>query len=186
MGVDLRALQQRALELMKLADFGDESIRVNTEIVQHLPKDEGAWTRLGRCYLEQRAFDEAVEALRTALSLNPSKTIATNLLAEVRKRRAMTPTAAQRATTGFSSREFALIGSLTGDDLLQALRPRMEALFDAINASTVAARIVDARKRAGATGSKLFHASSYYSGDVPGHMYAIHHGGRWEPQFNLG
>jgi len=186
MGVDLQALQQQALELMKRADFGDESIRVNAEIVQHLPKDDGAWTRLGRCYLEQRQFDEAVGALRTALSINPSKTIATNLLAEVRKRRALTPTAVQRASTGFSSREFALIESLTGDDLLHALRPRMEALFDTVNASTVAGRIVDARRRAGESGSKLFHANSYYAGHTPGHVYAFHHGGRWEPQFNLG
>ena len=149
MGVDLQALQQQAIELMKRADFGEESIRVNAEIVRHLPKDDGAWTRLGRCYLEQRQFDEAVGALRTALSINPSKTIATNLLAEVRKQRALTPTAVQRASTGFSSREFALIESLTGNDLLHALRPRMEALFDTVNASTVAGRIVDARRRAG-------------------------------------
>jgi tetratricopeptide (TPR) repeat protein len=186
MGVDLQALQQQAIELMKRADFGEESIRVNTEIVQHLPKDEGAWTRLGRCYLEQRQFDEAVGALRTALSINPSKTIATNLLAEVRKRRALTPTAVQRASTGFTSREFALIENLTGDDLLHALRPRMEALFDTLNASSVAGRIVDARRRAGEGGSKLFHANSYYPGQNRGHVYAFHHGGRWEPQFNLG
>src|SRR5207237_5714262 len=126
-----------------------ESIRVNREIVEHAPGDDGAWTRLGRCHLEQRQFDEAVTALRTALAINPSKTIPTNLLNEVRKRRAPTPNAAQRATTGFSSREFALIETLTGDDLVQALRPRMEALFDTINASTAAERIVSARRRAG-------------------------------------
>ena len=183
---DIDALQRRALELMKHADFGEESIRVNREIVERSPTDEGAWTRLGRCHLEQRQFDEAVTALRTALSINPSKTIATNLLNEVRKRRALTPTATQRASTGFSSREFALIETLTGDELLQALRPRMEALFDTLNASTAAGRIVDARRRAGESGSKLFHANSYYPGQAAGHVYAFHHGGRWEPQFNLG
>ena len=186
MGIDLQALQQQAIELMKRADFGEESIRVNAEIVRHLPKDDGAWTRLGRCYLEQRQFDEAVGALRTALAINPSKTIATNLLAEVRKQRALTPTAVQRASTGFSSREFALIESLTGNDLLRALRPRMEALFDTLNASSVAGRITEARRRAGQSGSKLFHANSYYPGHDRGHVYAFHNGGRWEPQFNLG
>jgi tetratricopeptide (TPR) repeat protein len=186
MAVDVAALQRQAVELMKRADFGEESIRVNAEIVQHLPKDDGAWTRLGRCYLEQRQFDEAVGALRTALSINPSTTIALNLLSEVRKRRALTPTAVQRASTGFSSREFALIENLTGEDVLHALRPRMEALFDTLNATNVAGRIVDARRRAGESGSKLFHANSCHAGQSAGHVYAFHHGGRWEPQFNLG
>jgi tetratricopeptide (TPR) repeat protein len=183
---DLDALHRRALELMKLADFGDESIRVNRQIVEQAPRDDRAWTRLGRCHLEQRQFDEAVAALRTALSIDPSKTIATNLLNEVRKQRALTPTAAQRASTGFSGREFALIETLSGDDLLRALRPRMEALFDTVNASSAAGRIVDARRRAGESGTKLFHANSYYPGHTTGHVYAFHHGGRWEPQFNLG
>jgi tetratricopeptide (TPR) repeat protein len=184
--LDLPSLQRRALELMKLADFGDESISVNSAIVQRLPKDDSAWTRLGRCYLEQRQFDEAVTALRTALSINPSKTVATNLLAEVRKQRALTPTATERASTGFSTREFALIESLSGDELVQALRPRMEALFDTLNASTVAGRIVEARRRQGEIGSKLFHTNSYQAGAASAHVSAFHHGGRWEPQFNLG
>ena len=183
---DLDGLRRHAIDLMKRADFGDEATRVNTAIVERAPRDDGAWTRLGRCHLEERRFDEAVAALRTALSIDPSKTIATNLLNEVRKRRALTPTAAQRATTGFSRREFALIETLRGDDLLQALRPRMEALFDTLNASSAAGRIVAARGRAGASGSKLFHANSYYPGRTAGHVYAFHHGGRREPQFNLG
>jgi tetratricopeptide (TPR) repeat protein len=182
---DPKALERRALDLVKQGDFGPESIRVNAAIVAQAPKDDSAWTRLGRCYLEQRQFDEAVSALRAALAINPNKTIATNLLAEVRKRRALAPTATQRATTGFSSREFALIESLAGDELLQALRPRMEMLFDTLNATSTAARIVDARRRAGETSSKLFHANSYHPGWAIGHVEAFHHGGRWEPQFNL-
>ena len=183
--LDLDTLQRRALDLVKQADFGPESIRVNTQIVELLPNDQGAWTRLGRCYLEQRQFDEAVTALRTALAISPTMTIATNLLAEVRKRRALNPTATQRAATGFSSREFALIETLTGGDLLQALRPRMEALFDALNTTSIAAKIVSARHRNGATGPKLYQLNSYYAGDA-GHVFAFHYGGRWEPQFNLG
>ena len=186
MAADLKALERRALELMKQGDFGPESIRVNAEIVQLAPGDEGAWTRLGRCHLEQRQFDEAVTALRAALAINPAKTIATNLLAEVRKRRALTPSAVERATTGFSAREFALIEALSGDELLHALRPRMEVLFDTLNATSVAARIVEVRRRVAESGSKLFHANSYHAGPATGQVDAFHHGGRWEPQFNLG
>ena len=62
---------------MKQADFGDEAVRVNGEIVAVDPSRESAWTRLGRCHLEQRQFDEAVTALRSALGLNPQNAIAT-------------------------------------------------------------------------------------------------------------
>jgi tetratricopeptide (TPR) repeat protein len=186
MDISINQLEQRALELMRQADFGDESVRINAAIVEHAPADEGAWTRLGRCYLEQRRFDEAVSALRSALAINPMKTVATNLLAEVRKQRALAPSAVARATTGFSAREFALIETLTGESLLSALRPRMEALFDTINATSVAGRIVEARRRGGESGTKLFHANSYHAGDTAGSVIAFHHGGRWEPQFNLG
>lgn len=183
--MDLTALERRALELMKQSDFGEEAIRVNAEIVTIDPSRESAWTRLGRCYLEQRQFDEAVTALRSALALNPLNAIATRLLAEVRKQRALTPTARERATTGFSTREFAMLESLSPDEAARALQPRIEALFDAVNASDIAGRIVKARQREGETGSKLFHANSFFAHSV-GHMFAFQHGGRWEPQFNLG
>jgi tetratricopeptide (TPR) repeat protein len=183
--VDIKTLERQALEQMKQGDFGPDSIRVNAAIVEQAPGDERAWTRLGRCHLEQRQFDEAVAALRAALSINPSNGIATSLLVEVRKRRALTPTAIERVTTGFSSREFALLETLGTDDACRTLRPRIEALFDSINASSVAVRIVEARQRQGESGSKLFHANSFHAGE-PGHIFAFHHGGRWEPQFNLG
>ena len=62
---------------------------------------------------------------------------------------------------------------------------RIEALFDAINASSTATRIVQARQQSGETGSKLFHANTFHSSS-PGHIFAFHHGGRREPQFNVG
>jgi len=183
---NLAALEKRALDLMKTADFGDEAIRVNEAIVAAAPRSERAWTRLGRCRMEQRQFDGAIDALRTALSLNGANTIAANLLNEVRKRRAMTPTAAERATTGFTAREFALLETLPPAEACDALRTRVELLFDAVNGSAVATRAVEARQRAGAaSGSKLFHANSFYPAPG-GHIFAFHHGGRWEPQFNLG
>src|ERR1700730_10756259 len=135
MSTDIVDLERRALELARQADFGPEAIQVNAAIAEHAPRNESAWTRLGRCHLEQRNWDEAVTALRTALTLNPTSTVATNLLGEVRKRRALTPTASQGGTTGFSAREFAMLETLSPDDVVRALRPRIEALFDAVNAS---------------------------------------------------
>jgi hypothetical protein len=185
MSTDVKELERRALELMKLADFGAEAVRVNAQIVEHDPTRQSAWTRLGRCYLEQRDFDEAVAALRAALTLNPTNGVATNLLAEARRQRALTPTAAARGTTGFSIREFTMLETLSPDEAARALQPRLSALFDTINATAIAARIVESRQRQGESGSSLFHANSF---QVPftGHIFAFHHGGRWEPQFNLG
>jgi tetratricopeptide (TPR) repeat protein len=185
MPADLTALEKRAIDLMKLADFGDEAIRVNAAILEQSPSNESAWTRLGRCHLEQRDFDEAVAAFRAALSLNPRNSVATNLLNEVRRRRAMTPTARERATTGFSVREFAMLETLSPDEALTALRARIDALFDAINTTNVAARIVETRRRHGQAGTKLFHANSFHT-NATGHIFAFHHGGRREPQFSIG
>jgi tetratricopeptide (TPR) repeat protein len=182
---ELDQLERRAVELMKQQSFTDEAVNVNAEIVRLDPSRQTAWTRLGRCHLEQRRFDDAVDALRSALAINPSDAIATRLLTEVRRQRALTPTAKERATTGFAVREFALLDSLSPDEAVKALSPRIEALFDTLNASSVASRIVQARQRAGQNGSKLFHANSSYAGGR-GHVYAYHFGGRWEPQFNLG
>jgi tetratricopeptide (TPR) repeat protein len=181
----LEQLERRALELMKQADFGEEAVRVNTAIVGLDPSRESAWTRLGRCRLEQRHFDEAVDALRSALTVNPSNAIATRLLAEVRKQRALTPSARERATTGFSTREFALLESQAPEEAIRLLSPRIEALFDSVNATSIAGRIVQARQREGQTGSKLFFANSCHPGGK-GHIFAYHYGGRCEPQFNLG
>jgi tetratricopeptide (TPR) repeat protein len=185
MPTDIKVLEARALDLMKRADFGTDAIRVNTEILEQAPTNAPAWTRLGRCYMELREFDEAVAALRSALALNPSNGVATNLLNEVRKRRAMTPTAKERTTTGFTTREFAILETSPADQAARALQPRFEALFDAINSTSTAQKIVEARRREREPGTKLFHANSFHS-HATGHIYAFHHGGRWEPQFNLG
>ena len=185
MPTDLKALEARALDLMKRSDFGPDAVRINSEILAQAPANAPAWTRLGRCYMELREFDEAVAAFRSALALNPSNGVATNLLNEVRKRRAMTPTAAARATTGFTAREFTILETLPADRSSRTLQPRMEALFDAINATSTAAKIVETRRREREPGTKLFHANSFHS-HASGHIYAFHQGGRWEPQFNLG
>ena len=55
----------------------------------------------------------------------------------------------------------------------------------AVNERPFAAKVVEARNRAGQSGSKLFRRNSFYAGGE-GHLYAFHHGGRWEPQINVG
>ena len=185
MATDLDELERRAIDLTRQGDFGPDAIRLNSEILEQAPNQQSAWTRLGRCHMEQRQFDEAVSALRSALAINPANAIATNLLTEVRRRRALTPTAASRVNTGFSTREFTMLETLPADAARRALAPRIDALFDTINATSIAARIVESRQRQGESGSKLFHANSCYS-NTGGHLFAFHHGGRWEPQFNLG
>lgn len=182
---DLKSLELRALELVRAGDFGPEATRVNAEILELSPRQESALTRLGRCHLEQRKFDDAVVALRAALSLNPSNAIATNLLTEVRRRRALTPTAAEHATTGFSKREFTILETLSAQEAARSLGGRIESLLDAVNTTAVAQRIVETRLKRGESGSKLFRANSYYPGG-PGQIVAFHQGGRWEPQFSLG
>jgi hypothetical protein len=134
--------------------------------------------------MEQRRFDEAVDALRAALALNPSHGVATNLLNEVRKRRALTPTATERATTGFSAREFTALATLSPTDAHEVLRTRIDALLESVNASGAATKIVEARRTSGETANRLFHANSSHAS--PGHIDVFHYGGRWEPQFNIG
>ena len=177
-------LQQKAVELAKNNSFGVEALDLNLQITRDDPSNQGAWTRLARCYLEQRRFADAAGALATVLDLNPSNTIAKSLLSEVTKRRAMALPSAE-AATGFSAADFDALGHLAPVEAVRALGPKIESLLLAVNEQRTAARIVQARNNAGQPGSKLFHRNSYHEGG-DGHVYAYHHGGRWEPQFNLG
>jgi hypothetical protein len=177
-------LQQRAVELARNNSFGVEALDVNLQITRDDPANQGAWTRLARCYLEQRRFADAAGALATALDLNPSNTIAKSLLTEVTKRRAMALPAAE-ALSGFGTPDFDALNHLAPVEAARALGPKIESLLLSVNEQRTAGRIVEARNRAGQPGSKLFHRNSYHEGG-DGHVYAYHHGGRWEPQFNLG
>ena len=150
---------------MKSGEYGTEAVAVNAAIIEQAPRNVSAWVRMGRCHLEQRQWDEAVSALRAALQISPTHTVATNLLNEVRKRRALAPTAVQRTMTGFGAREFALVEALPAADAAAALKPRIEALFDAVNQTSIAAKIVEARQRSGESGTKLFHANSFVANE---------------------
>ncbi|MCC7417835.1 MAG: tetratricopeptide repeat protein [Acidobacteria bacterium] len=182
---NLKALEARALALAKNRDFGREAVQVNTAILELAPEHELAWTRLGRSHLEQRAFDDAIVALRRALALNPHNRIAANLLDEVRRQRALAPPSVARAQTGFGVREFTLLETLPPVEACRALKTRVDALFDSLNATSIAHRIVEARQTLGARNSVLFQANSLFPGGA-GHIYAVQYGGRWEPQFKMG
>ena len=177
-------LQQRAVDLAKSNNFGAEALDLNLEIARVDAANQGAWTRLARCYLEQRRFADAAGALATVLELNPSNTIAKSLLNEVTKRRAMALPASE-AATGFTAHDFDALGHLAPVEAARALAPKIELLLQSVNEQRTSVRIVEARNRAGQSGSKLFHRNSYHPG-ANGHIYAYHHGGRWEPQFDLG
>jgi hypothetical protein len=199
-------LQQRAIDHARAGNFGAEAIAANLELTKLDPRNEGAWTRLARCYLESGQLDEATAALDSVLQLNSQNTIARNLHAEVTKRRVgFTATAAPRArsrsssgrstrsaqerpgdfSAGFGRAEFIALGQLPPETAAEALAGRIESLLMAVNDRPFAAKVVEARNRAGQSGSRLFRRNSFYPGPS-GHLFAFHHGGRWEPQINLG
>lgn len=177
-------LQQRAVELARNNSFGSEALDLNLQITKSDPSNQGAWTRLARCYLEQRRFADAAGALATVLDLNPSNTIAKSLMTEVTKRRAMALPSAE-AVSGFTDHDFDALSHLAPVDAAQALGPKIETLLMSLNDQRTAQRIVQARNRAGQSGSKLFHRNSYHDAGS-GYLHAYHHGGRWEPQFDVG
>src|SRR5205085_12001012 len=88
-------------------------------------------------------------------------------------------------TGGFGRPEFATLGQLPAAAAVDALGPRIEAILMALNERPFADRIVDARNRTGQSGGRLFRRNSFYPGGA-GHIYAFQHGGRWEPQLNVG
>ncbi len=184
MPATLADLQQRAVELAKQNRFGADALDVNLEITRADPTNQGAWTRLARCYLEQRRYADGAGALATVLELNPSNTIARSLLSEVTRRRASALPAAE-AASGFSSHDFDALGHLAPVDAARALGPKVEALLLSLNDQRTSSRIVEARTRSGQSGTKLFHRNSYHAAGN-GHIFAYHHGGRREPQFNIG
>src|SRR5262245_55668552 len=151
--------------------------------------------------MELGQLDEATAATDAALRLNPQNTIAHNLQGEIARRRApadshkvsrsKTPTTRTKSTSparsgsGFGRPEFTGLAHLSPAAAAEALGQRIEALLMAINECPFAARMVEARNRAGRSGSRLFRRNSFYPGNA-GHVFAFHHGGRWEPQIHLG
>ena len=80
-------LQRRAIEFATSGDFGADSLAANLELARLAPDNEGAWTRLSRCYMEGGLLDEATGALDSVLAVNPRNSIAHSLKIEINKRR---------------------------------------------------------------------------------------------------
>ena len=206
--MDLTSLEQKAIDFAKRGDFGVEAKEINEELTRLAPGNQGGWTRLARCCIELGLLDDANAALETVLNLNPQNMIARSLLQESIRRevRAAPPEepAAKKkgrgtkepkgskgrskpsATKGgFGRPQFAALGQLAPASAVESLGPAIEGLLMSISDRPFAAKVVEARNRAGQSGSKLYRRNSFYAGDT-GHIYAFHHGGRWEPQMNLG
>ena len=136
------------------------------------------------------------------MQLNPQNTIARSLLQEsIRREVRLVPepaparkrgakgSARERASAparaGFGRAQLAALQQLAPASALESLGPTIESLLMALNDRPFASKVVETRNRAGQAGSKLFRRNSFYAGGA-GHLYAFHHGGRWEPQVNLG
>jgi tetratricopeptide (TPR) repeat protein len=200
--VDITTLERHAIDLAKNGNFGSQGVDLNLQLTRLAPSNQGAWTRLARCYMELGQLDEATAALESALQLNPQNTIARNLQMEVVRRRSGVTSrgAAPRARTikpkrgepvrgpgtgGFGRAEFAALGQLKPANAMEALGARIEALLMTINDRAFAAKAVETRNRAGHAGVRLFRRNGFHPG-AAGHLFAFHHGGRWEPQLNIG
>jgi tetratricopeptide (TPR) repeat protein len=204
----VQELQQRAIDFAKSGDFGPQALSTNLELAKLAPANEGALTRLSRCYLESGQLDAATATLDAALQINPQNTIARSLQVEVTKRRAAsmpvvkpvrvrsTSTVARgkssaarspRSTAriaGIGRAEFASLAQLDPAAAVEALGSRLEPLLIALNERSFAAKAVEARNRAGQSGARLFRRNTVHSSG-PGHLRAFHQGARWEPQLTL-
>ena len=101
-----------------------------------------------------------------------------------------TPTAgaARRGSVvlaGIGRAEFGTLAQLAPAVAAEALSARLDPLLMSLNDRPFAARVVEARNRAGHAGVRLFRRGSILPGR-PGNIYVHHQGGRWEPQMHLG
>lgn len=208
----IQELQLRAVEYARAGDFGSQALATNLELAKLAPTNEGALTRLSRCYMEGGQLDEATATLDAAIQLNPQNTIARSLQLEVTKRRVASmpvlkpqrPPPRVRATTGawatpratkatpragrvagIGRAEFAVLGQLAPEAAVEALGSRIEPLLMALNERPFAGKAVEARNRAGQSGARLFRRHTVQAGGS-GYLRVFHQGARWEPQLTIG
>lgn len=209
--LSIQELQRRAVEYAKAGDFGPQALATNLELAKLAPTNEGALTRLSRCYMEGGQLDEATATLDAAIQLNSQNTIARSLQVEVTKRRVASmpvikpqrpartraapgagpATRAGRATprtgqvAGIGRAEFGALGQLAPEAAVEALGSRLEPLLMALNERPVAGKAVEARNRAGQSGARLFRRHTVHAGGS-GYLRVCHQGARWEPQLTIG
>ena len=148
-------LQERAIAYARAGTFGPPALEANLELTQVAPDNEGAWTRLARCYLEAGRLDDATAALEAVLQLNTQNSIARSLLGEVSRRRAAaaattivkpprtravkekapkrTRAKAPAPIASFDRQEFQTLAHSAPAVALDVLGPRLEALLMALN-----------------------------------------------------
>ena len=200
--MDPATLQQQAIDYAKRGDFGPDAKRVNQQLTETAPANVGAWTRLARCCVELGQLDEATAAIDAALQIDPRNTIATNMQVDITRRRmaataspvrkraapaepkAKSRRAGAAASAGFGRQEFTSLAHLPPAQALEALAPRVESLLMELNDRPFAAKVAEARNRAGRSGIRLFRRNGLQAAG-PGHVQAYQHGGRWEPQIHL-
>jgi hypothetical protein len=100
-------------------------------------------------------------------------------------RRAARTGASSLTLGGFGRAEFTALGHLPPQTAAESLTTRVEPILMALNDRPFAARVVEARNRAGHAGVRLFRRGSIAPGS-PGHVYVFQQGGRWEPQLHIG
>ena len=199
-------LQERAIAYARAGTFGPPALEANLELTRVAPDNEGAWTRLARCYLEAGRLDDATAALDAVLQLNTQNSIARSLLGEVSRRRAAAAAttsvkaprtravkekAPKRASAkapapiaSFDRQEFQTLGHSAPAVALDVLGPRLEALLMALNERPFAEKIADARNKAGRSGVRLFRRGGFETG-APNQIVAVHYGGKREPQVSI-
>ncbi len=182
----IQELQLRAIEYAKAGDFGPHALATNLELAKLAPTNEGALTRLSRCYMEGGQLDEATATLDAAIQLNSQNTIARSLQQEVTKRRVAsmpvikpqrsprvrapgagpapraartTPRAGQVA--GIGRAEFGALGQLAPEAAVEALGSRLEPLLMALNERPFAARPLRLAIAPGRVGRGSFGATPF-------------------------
>lgn len=76
-----RRLQERAVQMSTQNDW-DEAVKVNQQMLE-LEEDPPAYNRLGKAYMEQGRYSEALDSYQQTLRLNPTNTIARRNLARL-------------------------------------------------------------------------------------------------------
>jgi hypothetical protein len=201
--------RSRARRLALDGNFGAEALSLNASLVGRDPTDHESRTRLGRCYREAGRLTEAEAEYREVLRQNPKNRIAASGLESLQPpppppvrqpaaprgaRSSRLPSAPRTVSpglsrpvrhtfTGFSAEDFADLRLCSGREAQTLFGPRVVDLVKRVNAlpsSREHAAVRDPGQRA------LFHTA--LSDVHPGQRLwqVFNHGGRWEPQFNIG
>lgn len=186
---DVQGLERRARELARRRDYGDESLRLNQELVRLAPSASAPRTRLGCCHEAAGDLLGALRQYELALELEPANSVARGLIARLQLRLHFPGVPMPASLTGpapaqfrgFSLADFAELASTTSQEqALERFGPRFDDLARHLNGLPVVSSIQEIRGESGG----LFRANTLWQ--QPGHLYTYHWGGRWTAQYNIG